>query len=190
MKRVLGLVMLAALLTLPAVAAAAEEDLCLRVDPGLASLADAETVTLGFERGWIEILEVVPCGELAEPDAGEVVSPAEAETDALHDLSGVLTLKDRSANWRKGKACFGRGGYSDIRGGMQLRVRDADGTLLGIGDLDKGQRRSSGVCWFFFSIDGLPESPLYELESGRRGTLAWSLSELEEKDWIVSVTIG
>lgn len=39
-----------------------DEDLCLRVDPGLASLRTAETVGYGFEKGWIEVLEVVSCG--------------------------------------------------------------------------------------------------------------------------------
>jgi len=66
MRRAIELALAAALL-LPGIAVAAEEELCLRVDPGLASLADADTVTLGFERGWIEVLEVVPCGEPAAP---------------------------------------------------------------------------------------------------------------------------
>lgn len=104
MKRVIGLALTATLL-LPAVAAGAEEDLCLRVEPGLASLDTAETVALGFERGWIEILEVVPCGEPAPegaPAAGDWII-GDIEQDPLTDEATALVYLESES----GTSAFG-----------------------------------------------------------------------------------
>jgi type VI secretion system protein VasI len=86
--------MVAALLIPPAGAAAVEEDLCLRVDPGIGSLADLDTVTLGFERGWIEILEVVPCD--GGVGAGSVTAGdwdiGDLEQDPLTDEATAIAM--------------------------------------------------------------------------------------------------
>lgn len=114
----------------------------------------------------------------------------EAPAAETYDLDGILVLRDRDARWKKGGACRGKRGYDDIRPGMQIRVRDSDGTLLGIGSLEDGKAYSARECWFWFTIEHLPRARLYELESGRRGILAYSFEEIDERGWLVEITIG
>ena len=104
MKRAIGLALTATLL-LPAGVVAAEEDLCLRVELGLASLDTAELVALGLERGWIEILEVVPCGEPASdgvPAVGDWII-GDIEQDPLTDGATAMVFLESES----GTSAFG-----------------------------------------------------------------------------------
>ena len=67
---------------LPTAAAAATEELCLRVETGEASLDDAEAVKAGLADGTIEVLEVVPCTEESVVKSPAVEGPVgEEDTD-------------------------------------------------------------------------------------------------------------
>ncbi|MGD8485137.1 MAG: hypothetical protein PVH07_00735, partial [Chloroflexota bacterium] len=115
---------------------------------------------------------------------------AAASQAGPHKLAGAFVLVDNDTTFKKGKVCRGRGGYDDIRGGMPVTVRDADGMLLGVGSLEPGERQSRHKCYFFFQVEDLPEADFYEITMGSRGKLAYSFAELEDRDWIVTVSIG
>lgn len=105
---------------------------------------------------------------------------------ALFDESSALMLD-------VGDACEGTGGYSDIQAGLQVRVSDAGGQLIGTGHLDPGQirRRSVGkACVLEFSVDDIPDSDFYTFEASHRGGLTYSRSEMDSVDWHVSLQLG
>lgn len=59
-------------------------------------------------------------------------------------------------------------------------------------DFDKFLDSADGIiCFMVFEVD-VPKSEFYEIQigGGDRGNLSYSLHDLEEKDWRVSVTIG
>ena len=184
MKRALGLA-LAAVMLLPSVAAADVTDLCLRVDLGEgADVSNSSGVTVGIKGGRIDVLAVIPCeGDGASP------SPID-QADATYELGGVMSLTASGANYKKGKPCHGKGGYDDIRKGTQVTVRDADGTLLGVGDLSAGEAQSKSKCWFFFIVEDLPETNIYAIEISHRGELIYTFDDLEEREWFITPGLG
>ncbi len=80
------------------------------------------------------------------------------------------------------------GGYSDLRAGTAVSIKDGEGRLLGKGVL-KGGRQSINGCSFAFSVE-VPDSPFYEVEVSQRGTVPFSRDELEQQDWRISLSVG
>ena len=81
------------------------------------------------------------------------------------------------------------GGYSDIGVGMQVRVSDAAGTLLGVGSIAGGVAQwDLGGCQFTFEVVA-EVSDLYQVEVARRGQLAWRHDELEADGWQVVLSL-
>jgi hypothetical protein len=80
------------------------------------------------------------------------------------------------------------GGYSDLRAGTAVSVKDGEGRLLGTGAL-KGGRQSINGCSFAFSVE-VPDSAFYEVEVSQRGSVPFSREELDRQDWRVSLSVG
>lgn len=92
-------------------------------------------------------------------------------------------------------SCEGLGGYSDIRAGAQLVVKDEAGKVIGSGTLDQGHLDidllgAGAVCGFPFTITGLPKAEQYELGMGNRGSITYSFADLESAKWDVKLTLG
>ncbi|MBA2489231.1 MAG: hypothetical protein H0V36_07945 [Chloroflexi bacterium] len=89
-----------------------------------------------------------------------------------------------------GTTCWGTGGYSDIRAGMNVTVKDENGKLLGASSLGPGKPSGSSRCTFEFSVPDVAEANIYSIESGRRGALSYPRVELEAMGWSLGLSNG
>lgn len=136
-----------------------------------------------------------------------------------HELRGVYILFDEDGEIDGSIGdCSGTGGYSDFSSGSDVKVRDADGKIVGStsledpGDLDELYERIAEadasfadvaevadvigdaegyVCPLVFTVT-VPDSDLYELDigTGRRGTQTYTRDQLDEQGWLVSISLG
>jgi hypothetical protein len=81
------------------------------------------------------------------------------------------------------------GGYSDISDGTQVTVKDAAGTVLAAGTLTGGTITVGEVA-FTFTVEGVPDADLYQVEVSRRGALSYTADQMDEADWSVNVSLG
>ncbi|MDA0718395.1 MAG: PASTA domain-containing protein [Cyanobacteria bacterium] len=107
-------------------------------------------------------------------------------------LTGSFTLIDSDIN-RTAEGCSGRGGYYDIKASLQVVVKDEKGAIIGVGELEEDNYTGKGrgvICEFPFSIKNIPKAAFYEIEVGRRGSLKYSLDELNKANWKVDFMIS
>jgi hypothetical protein len=109
----------------------------------------------------------------------------------VYKIKGSFKLFDSDIGGRS-ENCYGTGGYSDIEGGMDVTVRDKSGSILAststsIGTSDDDDFLFS--CEFKFTLE-VPSSDFYSITIGRRGELNYSLSEMKEMSWNVSLFLG
>jgi ribosomal protein L40E len=82
--------------------------------------------------------------------------------------------------------CAGLGGYSDIRAGAQIVVKDEGGKVIGSGSLGRGHLSidftniAGPICAFSFEVSGLPKAAQYQIGSGSRGSITYSF---ESQTW-------
>lgn len=143
---------------------------------------------------------------------GDSPSTAAAEPKPTYTLTGTLEVEftdpeemcgnygmtaGQALNWL-GKLIGGAsercpegpgGGYGDISDGTQVSVSDAAGTVLAVGHLADGTVTSSGVT-FTFTVEGIPQADLYQVETSHRGALRYTFDDLESQNWTVGTTLG
>lgn len=91
-----------------------------------------------------------------------------------------------SCEWGdRSQGCHGTGGYSDIRDGMKVTVRDGDGTVLSTGTMED----STGTCVFRGDFE-VGNADFYEIVAGNRSPYVVSKSELESNEWKLRLEIG
>jgi hypothetical protein len=88
-----------------------------------------------------------------------------------------------------GSSCEGDGGYNDIGSGAGVTVRDETDTIIAVGALAPG-RVEEFSCTFPFFVTGIPNSKFYSVEVSHRGAIAYSHEQLEQQDWMVSLSLG
>lgn len=132
------------------------------------------------------------CGSDGTPEAKAPVTTAVTNT-----ITGTLVLKEE-VNEFSGKPCTGLRGFSDIRQGAQVTVKDEANTLLAVGHLGPGttyevrrtQFTAYSHCQFSFAIPAIPDRPFYQVEVNHRGALSYQRADLEARSWRVDVSIG
>jgi hypothetical protein len=131
------------------------------------------------------------------PSPTEVPTPSPVPTATpvpTHTLEGELGLygKDGIDYAVTGAICEGIHGYDDVAKGHSLSLYDRSHLVIGASMLDDGiYFATDGVCAFAFSFVDVEEIPFYQLEMGtERGVLSYSLADLIDKDWYISVTLG
>lgn len=111
-----------------------------------------------------------------------------------YTLTGTFTLYDSDGYWDwevfQTRGCSGTGGYGDIVEGLGVVVRDSQGEIIANGDLGKGKPLTATFCEFSFEVTDIPESDFYEVSVGRRGSVVYRRSELEDDDWHLSLVLG
>ncbi len=106
-------------------------------------------------------------------------------------VEGSLTLEDygRFPSIRtSGLSCEGRGGYSDIRGGMKITITNSAGEKVAETALERGSGFSF-FCRFGFSVEILEGEEEYTFSFGRRGEFSYTESELKIPNTVL-LTIG
>lgn len=91
-----------------------------------------------------------------------------------------------------GNYCAGKGGYSDITAGAAVTIYNADGTIVGAGNLGAGVAdshtthngnttiTSAGGCAFPFTVTNVPTgSSFYQYEISHRGRITFTLGEAQ-----------
>lgn len=104
-------------------------------------------------------------------------------------ISGTFVLTDSEVAWTS-TSCSGTGGYSDIREGANVVVKDGTGTIIGTAALVSDPVRSSASrCAYTFTVP-VKDAEFYAVEVGRRGALTYSKAEIEAQGWAVGFTLG
>ena len=88
--------------------------------------------------------------------------------------------------------CTGDDGYSDIKPGLQVVIRDGDGSTLGTGHLaydHEAYQATDDRCPLVFEVD-VPRSDFYAIEVGDRGELTYSFDDMEAMGWRVEASLG
>jgi hypothetical protein len=109
-----------------------------------------------------------------------------------HTMTVSLSLVDTDDSYLDaGDSCTGSGGYDDIGPGTRGVVSDESGTTLQTGTLSDGTY-DGYACVFEFVVEDLPKARYYQIELGRetRGTLQYSLAELDRQGWHVELNLG
>ena len=91
--------------------------------------------------------------------------------------------------------CEGLGEHADLRARSHVTVKDESDTVIGQGELGKGQidlnfDRSKIACHFEFSVPGLPRAARYQIDTGSPGSFSYAFDDLVSKRWYVSVAVG
>lgn len=108
-----------------------------------------------------------------------------------HTLTGTFTLVDPNRLGFDADGCYGRGGYRDIKGGLEVVVRDGEGSVIGKGRLMDGEVDGAAqMCSFSFEIADIPTSDFYELSVGRRGDSVYTFDEMKSLDWRIDLYLG
>jgi hypothetical protein len=131
-------------------------------------------------------------------------------TPETFSLNGgvILSGDTKSYTWDPGKPCSGSGGYSDLRGGSGVVVKDGQGIVIAKGSLGSGvgvaERQDCGapgehplcdpmggrVCKFSFTVEAIPRSEFYVVDMGKRGQFTYSFDEIQSQGWGVEYMIG
>lgn len=109
-----------------------------------------------------------------------------------HAITGTFQLVDKDVA-RNGAVCSGTGGYSDVKEGLKVVVKNAGGTIIGLGALEPDSYKGEYprvVCEFPFKVSDLPSSKFYSIEVGSRGSLEYTKEQLEKLGWQVSFSLG
>lgn len=136
--------------------------------------------------------------------------------DSGQAITGTASLvsEDVAGDWDD---CTGTGGYDDFGAGMDVTIRDEDGTIVGSGttrnltvddqtvttdpeaDLSPLESAAMGaemlpfmegtacVIWFDVPVEG---ADFYEVSVGSRGEMTYSRDELEDIEWHVDLSLG
>jgi hypothetical protein len=147
------------------------------------------------------LLAITGCG--SGRDSTTTTTPPEG-----HRIKGTLTLNgtldedfidldadpfDESSNdgsYPEGHSCGGTGGYDDIQAGLQVTVKNENGTVIGAGEFGSGTITMDGPCEFHFAVPNVPKAAFYQIEAGRRGTLRYSFAQMQGNNWMVNFTLG
>jgi hypothetical protein len=118
------------------------------------------------------------------------VPPSEpAQTIAI---SGILALAGGydydGTTGLNSTSCWGVGGYSDIREGLQVVVRDSSSRILATDSL--AFDNAEFACVLKWRTQNVAKSDFYSIEIGRRGELVYSHAELESLRFFVIARLG
>jgi hypothetical protein len=105
--------------------------------------------------------------------------------DTLSELQAMLAIEGGEDL----DPCTTSGGYSDVRAGTNVTLRDGANEIIGTSSLGPGMG-TDGVCRFEFVLENVPDRDFYTIEVGRRGTLTYSRDEMRENDWQVGLSLG
>ena len=120
---------------------------------------------------------------------GTAATPTPEPTAAGRDISGTFVLHAQDGLFNPNNACVGDGGYSDLRQGFGLTLRDGENNILSTARLGAGDGSSRNQCVFEFVFEDVPDADFYSVQS-ERGELTYSRADMEARGWTVALEIG
>lgn len=137
------------------------------------------------------LVAVAGCSATPEPAS----SPSPSQPAATFTVRGNLALAQTTLNRNTADpSCAGRGGYSDIRNGAQVKISDASGKIVALGELEDAfaVQMNEGMpgtshCVLYFKVEGVPDGgSMYGIEVSHRGVVQFARDEIED----VSLNLG
>ncbi len=107
-------------------------------------------------------------------------------------IKGIFKLTSKRVERTLGR-CYGTGGYSDIKYGLKVVVKNERENIIGVSALSRDTYTGdypNVVCEFPFVVEDLPKAKFYTIEVGRRGEQTYPYKELEERNWEVAFSLG
>lgn len=144
----------------------------------------------------IAVLAVALAGVLIWPHlnsdkpAKPVASAAPAAA-ATFSVTGTVSLRAGQFITVESNGCRGQDGYDDIEMGASVTITDANGTVVGVGQINSlnNDGGMAGTCDLSFQVDGVPAGKgFYGVEVSHRGSVKEPEAEL--KAGSVQLTIG
>jgi hypothetical protein len=157
--------------------------------PGAGVAAQAADLgTRGGRRIFIFLALAVAAGVLLAGAA--FVALQSGVLSPKHTITGTFDLYgDSNSVFVLGSACYGSGGYADIKAGMPVTVKDESGKILGATTLGTGTGGTYD-CKFTFSFTDVGDASVYSIEGGRRGAVSYTKAQMEQQNWMVGLQIG
>jgi len=115
---------------------------------------------------------------------------------AEHTLVGVLTLSaSRNPENPLGCAGYAAQGQADIAVGAVVTVKDASGTIVAIGALDKcsfvvQDPQSANALKFHYTVANVPDASFYQVGLTGRGALTISEPALVQSNWTLNLALA
>lgn len=106
-----------------------------------------------------------------------------------HTIAGTFVLTDAGVAY-SATDCSGTGGYSDIKAGTGVVLKDGAGKTIGTSNLVNDVSSSAaGKCAYTFTVEA-PYADFYAVAVGHRGELTYSNAEMTARGWAVGFTLG
>ena len=113
--------------------------------------------------------------------------------EETHTVTGTVTIYDGKQFPAEAGPCRGGGpGREDLAVGSQITMQAADGTVLGVGALERGTLTRMGACALPFRITEVDASDHYQLRSQStvRPSTTYSRADLLDAGWVVDLSVG
>lgn len=136
------------------------------------------------------------CGG-ATPETAQTPSASPTPTPpATITVFVTMELKQTDFGAKEGQQCAGQKGYDDIRAGTQVKITDASGTVIALGELGAGEARDTwpdlkgtNICRFEAMVPGVQKSSgILGVEVGSRGVVNFTPESGSTTS--VTVTLG
>jgi hypothetical protein len=123
------------------------------------------------------------------PVTGSAESTPADETASAVTLSGEVTLPGTAGETFviAAEGCVGLNGYSDMRAGRQLVVRDETGTIIGVTEIEASD--ATDACSWTFSVE-VPESHFYAVSIPMEVEHVYTHDEVEADGGEIEVPLG
>ncbi len=111
---------------------------------------------------------------------GAFVAVRELRPDAVKTVPLAVTVKlyDYEGLAVSGNSCAGDGGYSDMKVGAQITVRDAAGKIVAVGALDRSQKgKNDSHCDLMGTVAAVPDEELLQVEVSHRGNVTYTRAD-------------
>lgn len=137
-------------------------------------------------------------GDIAT-ETSELLVPEAADEADGDQITGTFTLTDSEGFFGTWNSCIGEGGFSDFGPGMNVTVRDGDGSVIGswstrsltnADDEAETARSLDTWCIVAFEVELTDEADFYLINVGRRGEISFTRDELAAQNWRVELSLG
>ncbi len=129
------------------------------------------------------------CGGGSEPEPSPTPEPTATPSPVsvigtftlIQDNVSAIATQVVPTRYPTGGACEGRGGYSDVRTGMEVLLLDGT-TTVAVGRFGSGKIRSASqfenICVFTYTLEVPYGQKFYTVKIGKRGERTYTYEEL------------